>query len=40
MELIVETGLVKEDLVSDLYEEADEILAMVVASIKTARRRK
>lgn len=40
MELIVETGLVKEDLVSDLYEEADEILAMVVASIKTARRKK
>lgn len=38
MELIVEAGLMKEDLVSTLYQEADEILAMVVASIKTARR--
>ena len=39
MELIVESGLMKEDLVSTLYQEADEILAMVVASIKTARKR-
>jgi four helix bundle protein len=38
MELIVESGLMKEDLVSALYHEADEILAMVVASIRTARR--
>ena len=38
MELIVEAGLTKEDLVGDLYREADEILAMTVASIKTARR--
>jgi len=40
MELIVEAGLMKEELVSDLYREADEILSMVVASIKTARKRK
>lgn len=40
MELLVDAGLMKEDLVSTLYQEADEILAMVVASIKTARRGK
>lgn len=38
MELIVEAGLLKDGLVSALYQEADEILAMVVASIKTAKR--
>jgi len=38
MELIVESGLMNESLVSDLYREADEILAMTVASIKTAKR--
>jgi len=38
MELIVESDLMKESLVSPLYQEADEILAMVVASIKTAKR--
>ncbi len=38
MELIVESGLMKESLVSPLDQEADEILAMVVASIKTAKR--
>ena len=40
MELIVEAGLMEEKLVSELYREADEILAMVVASIKTAKRSK
>ena len=40
MELTVEAGLMKETLVMDLYNEADEILAMTVASIKTARRGK
>lgn len=40
IELIVEAGLVKEELLSELYREADEILSMVVASIKTARKRK
>ena len=36
-EMIVEAGLMKEELVSNLYHEADEILSIVVASIKTAR---
>jgi len=40
MELIVETRMLKEDRIVDLYREADEILAMVVASIKTAKGRK
>jgi len=40
MELIVEAGLMEQNLISDLYQEADEILAMVVASIKTARKHK
>jgi len=40
MELIIEAGLMSESQVSDLYKEADEILAMTVASIKTARKRK
>ena len=40
MELIMETKLLKESRISDLYQEADEILAMVVTSIKTARRNK
>jgi four helix bundle protein len=39
MELIVEAGLLEQNRISDLYQEADEILAMVVASIKTARKR-
>jgi four helix bundle protein len=39
MELIVEAGLMDENHISVLYQEADEILAMVVASIKTARKR-
>jgi four helix bundle protein len=40
MELIIEAGLIEEKQISDLYKEANEILAMVVASIKTARKRK
>ncbi|MEW6670009.1 MAG: four helix bundle protein [Thermodesulfobacteriota bacterium] len=40
MELIVESGLMDDARISDLYKEADEILSMVVASIKTARKRK
>ena len=40
MELIVEADLMSEKRISDLYNEADEILAMVVSSIKTARKRK
>jgi four helix bundle protein len=38
MELIVEADVMKESLVAALYQEADDILAMVVASIKTAKR--
>ena len=40
MELIVEAGLMEEKLISELHKEADEILSIVVASIKTARRGK
>jgi four helix bundle protein len=40
MELLIESGMITEDLIGDLMNEADEILAMSVASIKTARRRK
>jgi four helix bundle protein len=40
MELIVESGLMKEKSISELYKEADEIVSMVVASINTARNRK
>jgi four helix bundle protein len=39
IELIVESGLMDESRTSDPYKEADEILSMVVASIKTARKR-
>ena len=40
MELIVEAGLMSQKRISDLHDEADEILAMVVSSIKTAKKRK
>ncbi len=39
MELLVETGLVEQQRLSDLMSEADELLSIVVSSIKTARRR-
>ncbi len=39
IELLVESGQVKEHLMSDLLKEAGEIPAMVVASIKTSRAR-
>jgi four helix bundle protein len=39
MQLIVDAGLMKGAKVSALMQEATEIAAMVVASIKTARRR-
>jgi four helix bundle protein len=39
IEMLVESGQVKEHLVSDLLKEANEILAMVVAAIKTTRTR-
>ncbi len=40
MELIVEAGLMDEKRLNELKNEANEILSMVVASIKTARSRK
>ena len=40
IELLVESEQVKKPLVDDLLREANEILSMVVASIKTARTRK
>ena len=38
MELLIEAGLVKEDRLSALMDEANQLVAIVVASIKTARR--
>jgi four helix bundle protein len=40
MELLVESGLVHKDDVGELLDEADQIVAIIVSSIKTARRRK
>ena len=37
LELIVESGLMKEELVKDLLDEADQIVAIMVSSINTAR---
>ena len=39
IELLVEAGLVKETLVEGLLKEANEILAIVIASIKTSQGR-
>ena len=40
MEIIAEKKLVSEQRIGPLYKEGEEILAIVVASIKTARKRK
>ena len=40
MELLIEVGVVKAGLLEDLMREAQEILAMVVRSIRTARKRR
>jgi four helix bundle protein len=40
MELLTESGLMPDDKASDLKREANEILSMTVASIKTLRSRK
>ncbi len=37
LELLIESGLVREELLTDLLAEANELVAIVVASIKTAR---
>ncbi len=39
MELALEAGLVKPALLKDLLTEANEILAITVASINTAKKR-
>ncbi len=39
MELLVEAGLVKSELLAPLMKEADELVAITVASINTAKRR-
>ena len=40
MEMLIESGIVKPDLLKDLKDEGNQILAVVVASIRTARRNK
>ena len=40
MEMLVDAGLVKADLVTDLLREGQEILSIVVASIKTVKQRR
>ena len=37
LEVIVESGLMNEELVKDLLDEADQIVAIMVSSINTAR---
>jgi four helix bundle protein len=39
-ELLVESELVRESLLSELLKEADELLAIFVSSVKTAKRNK
>jgi four helix bundle protein len=39
MELLLESGLVKAEILADVMAEAEEILSMVVSSIRTARLR-
>ena len=40
MEMLVETSLVNADRLADLRREGEEILAIVVASLKTVKKRK
>jgi len=40
MELLIESGLVQQKDLDSLLDEANQIIAMTVSSIKTARRRK
>jgi hypothetical protein len=37
MELLVESGLVKQELLQPLMTECDEILSIVISAIKTSR---
>jgi len=38
MELLIEAGVMKKSRIAALLKEADEILSMVISSIKTSRR--
>ena len=40
MEIIAESGLMPTDRMADLMSEANELLAITITSIKTARQRK
>ena len=40
MELLVESGLVRQELLDNLIKEADELVAIVVFSIRTAKQNK
>ncbi len=40
MELLIESGLVRPELLASLIKEAGELVAIVVSSIKTAKRNK
>lgn len=40
IELLVDSGQIKKPVVEDLLREANELLSMTVASLKTARSRK
>ena len=40
LELLIEAGIVPQSQLADLLKETNEIVAMIVASIKTLRRRK
>lgn len=39
MELLIESGMVKQERLYALMKEADELLAIIVASIRTARKK-
>ena len=40
MKLLIESGVIQKDEIDDLLQKADEIVAITVSSIKTARSRK
>lgn len=40
MEILIEAGIVKEEKLHSLMKEVDEILAITVSSINTAKKRK
>jgi four helix bundle protein len=40
MELLIDCGLIRKDDINHLFNEANQILAMTVSSIRTARRKK